>query len=147
MNRTVLVAAVAVLLGAAAVSAQSDPIAARRALMKANGDQAKIGVAMAKGEAPFDLAKAKVVFATFMDAANKMPNLFPDNSKSGGDTAALPKVWEDMADFKTRFAKLGDDAKAAEASVTDLASFKAAFGNIGKNDCGACHELYRQKKT
>ena len=147
MNRTVLVAAVAVLLGAATVAAQTDPIAARKKLMKANGDEAKIGVAMAKGEAPFDLAKAKVIFETFADAADKMPNLFPENSKTGGDTAALPKIWEDMADVKTRFAKLGEDAKAAEASVTDLASFKAAFGNIGKNDCGACHELYRQKKT
>ena len=146
MNRTVLVAA-AVVLGATTVAAQTDPIAARKKLMKANGDEAKIGVAMAKGEAPFDLAKAKVIFATFADAADKMPNLFPENSKTGGDTAALPKIWEDMADVKTRFAKLGEDAKAAEASVTDLASFKAAFGNIGKNDCGACHELYRQKKT
>jgi cytochrome c556 len=146
MNRTVLVAA-AVVLGATTVAAQTDPIATRKKLMKANGDEAKIGVAMAKGEAPFDLAKAKVIFATFADAADKMPNLFPENSKTGGDTAALPRIWEDMADVKTRFAKLGEDAKAAEASVTDLASFKAAFGNIGKNDCGACHELYRQKKT
>lgn len=147
MNRTVLVAAAAVVLGVAAVSAQTDPIAQRRALMKANGDQAKIGVAMAKGEAPFDLAKAKVMFATFADAAGKMPNLFPEDSKTGGDTAALPKIWEDMADVKARFAKFGEDAKAAEESVTDLASFKTAFSNMGKNDCGGCHELYRRKKT
>jgi cytochrome c556 len=147
MNRTLLVAAAALVLGAAAVSAQTDPIAQRRALMKANGDQAKIGVAMAKGEVPFDVAKAKLIFATFADAASKMPNLFPEDSKTGGDTAALPKIWEDMADVKARFAKFGEDATAAEGSVTDLASFKAAFGNIGKTDCGGCHELYRRKKT
>jgi cytochrome c556 len=52
-----------------------------------------------------------------------------------------------MADFKARFVKFGDDTKAADASVKDLDSFKAAFGNIGKNDCGACHELYRAKKS
>ena len=75
---------VAFVLVAGAVAAQSDPIAARKALMKANGDQAKIGAAMAKGEAAFDTQKAKVMFATFLDAANKMPNLFPDNSKTGG---------------------------------------------------------------
>lgn len=146
MNRTILVVAAAV-LGASTVAAQTDPIAARKALMKANGDQAKIALAMIKGEAPFDLAKAKVVFATFADAATKMPNLFPENSKTGGETAALPRIWEDMADVKARFAKLGEDAKAAEASVKDLDSFKAGFGSIGKNDCGGCHELYRQKKT
>jgi len=145
MIRTTFVAAV-LMLGVAAVAAQTDPIAARRALMKANGDQAKIGVAMLKGEAPFDAAKAKAMFATFVDAANKMPNLFPESSKTGGDTAATPKVWEDMADFKARFAKLADDAVAAQASVKDLDSFKAAFGIVGK-DCGGCHEIYRVKKS
>jgi cytochrome c556 len=53
--------------------------------MKANGDAAKLGSAMAKGEAPFEAAKAKAVFATFIDAANKMPKLFPENSKTGGE--------------------------------------------------------------
>jgi len=138
---------VAAVLVAGAVAAQSDPIATRKALMKANGDQAKIGVAMAKGEAPFDAQKAKVMFATFLDAANKMPNLFPDNSKTGGETAASPKIWENMADVKARFAKLASDAKAAQGSVTDLETFKATFGSIGKQDCGGCHELYRIKKS
>jgi cytochrome c556 len=145
MIRTTFVAAV-LMLGVAAVAAQTDPIAARRALMKANGDQAKLGVAMMKGEAPFDLDKAKAMFVTFVDAANKMPNLFPENSKTGGDTAATPKVWEDTADFKARFAKLAEDATAAQSSVKDLDSFKAAFGVVGK-DCGGCHEIYRVKKS
>jgi cytochrome c556 len=132
-------------LGVAA--AQQDPIAARKALMKANGDQAKIGAAMMKGEAPFELEKAQKIFAAWEDAAAKMPTLFPDNSKVGGETAADPKIWENMDDFKSRFAKFGTDAKDAAAKVTDLDSFKAAFGNIGKNDCGSCHEKYRVKKS
>ena len=115
--------------------------------MKANGDQAKVGAAMMKGEAPFDLDKARAIFAAFGEAAAKEPSLFPDNSKTGGETAADPKIWENMDDFKARFAKLGTDAKDAAAKVTDLDSFKAAFGNIGKNDCGGCHEKYRIKKS
>jgi len=142
----ITVCTIATLLGIAAVAAQSDPIAARRALMKANGDQAKIGVDMAKGQAPFDLAKAKAMFATFVDAANKMPNLFPENSKVGGDTAATPKVWEDMADFKARFTKFGEHSAAAIGAVKDLKSFKEQFTIVGK-DCGGCHEIYRVKKT
>jgi cytochrome c556 len=140
--------AVAVIaLGVGIAVAQQDPIAARRALMKANGDQAKAGAAMMKGEAPFDLGKVKQIFAAFEEAAVKAPSLFPDNSKTGGDTAADPKIWENMDDFKARFAKLGADAKDAVAKVTDLDSFKAAFGSIGKNDCGGCHEKYRIKKS
>lgn len=145
MYRTVLAIA-AVALGITAVAAQSDPIAARKALMKENGAQAKSGTAMVKGEAPFDLAKAKAVFATYAAAAGKMPALFPDNSKTGGETTAAPKIWEDMNGFKAAFAKFESEAKAAEASVKDLDSFKAAFPGVMKN-CGGCHEVYRVKKS
>jgi cytochrome c556 len=134
-------------LGLSVAIAQQDPIAARKALMKGNGDQAKIGVAMIKGEAPFDLEKARKIFAVFEDTAAKAPALFPANSTTGGDTAADPKIWENMEDFKARLAKLGTDAKEAAGKVTDLDSFKAAFGAIGKNDCGGCHEKYRIKKS
>ncbi len=146
MIRTMFAVAV-IALGVGVAAAQQDPIAARKSLMKTNGDQAKVGAAMIKGEAPFDLDKARAIFASFGEAAIKEPSLFPDNSKTGGDTAADPKIWANMDDFKARFAKLGADAKDAAAKVTDLDSFKAAFGNIGKNDCGGCHEKYRVKKS
>jgi cytochrome c556 len=146
MIRTMFAVAV-VALGIGAAIAQQDPIAARKALMKTNGDEAKIGADMAKGATPFDLEKARKIFAAWQDAAAKMPSLFPPNSQTGGDTAADPKIWGNMDDFKARFAKFGTDTKDAAAKVTDLDSFKAAFGTIGKNDCGGCHEKYRIKKT
>jgi len=140
-------AAVAVIaFGVTAVLAQQDPIAARKALMKANGQAAGALAKMVKGEAPFDLVTAQKSFATFEDAAAKMPALFPENSMTGGETAAAPKIWQDMADFKARFVKFGEDAKAAAASVKDLDTLKAAFPVFGKN-CGGCHELYRIKKS
>jgi cytochrome c556 len=146
MFRTVFAVAVVALCVGAAI-AQQDPIAARRALMKANGDQAKVGASMMKGETPFDVDKARKIFAAFEEAATKVPSLFPENSMTGGDTAADPKIWEHMDDFKARFAKFRTDAEDAIAKVTDLDSFKAAFGAIGKNDCGGCHEKYRIKKS
>jgi cytochrome c556 len=144
------IAVAAVSLSVAVAVAQEDPIKARKALMKTNGQQAKIVGDMVKGDKPFDLAAAQKAFASFQDAAAKMPSLYPDNTK-GGDPAddfnASPKVWDNMADFKARFVKFGDDAKAAAASVTDLDSLKTAIGNIGKNDCGGCHQEYRLKKS
>ena len=145
MKRLILVATT-LALGASFAVAQQDPIAARKALMKKNGDEAKIGNQFMKGEAPFDLAKAKAIFATYQDAASKMPNLFPDNSKTGGDTAALPAIWEKKADVDAKFKKLGEDAKDAAAKITDEASFKAVFPTVQKN-CGGCHETYRMKKS
>ena len=150
MIRTVFAVA-AIALGVTAAIAQQDPIAARKALMNANVDQAKIAVGMTKGEAPFDLEKAHKVFATFEDAAAKAPALFPENSidqaTADDPYSASPDIWQNLEDFKARFAKFGADAKAADASLKDLESFKAAFGNIGKNDCGGCHEKYRLKKS
>ncbi len=136
---------VAIAFSATAVIAQSDPISQRKELMKSVGGQARVGAQMVRGAEPFDVAKAQAVFATYASVAGKMPGLFPDNSKTGGDTTAAPKIWEDMNGFKAGFAKFEADAKAAQASVKDLDSFKAAFGAMGKN-CGACHEVYRIKK-
>lgn len=143
MIRTVLAVAV-VALGATAVLAQ-DPIAARKEIMKGVGAAARTNAQMLNGEAPFELAKAQAAFATFAQAAEKMPTLFPDNSKTGGDTTAAPKIWEDMAGFKAGFAKLGADAKAAQAATKDLETFKVQVAAVGKN-CGGCHEVYRIKK-
>lgn len=155
MNRTVFaVASVAAIiaLGLGVAMAQQDIIKERKDLMKANGAQAKIGADMIKGDKPFDMAAVHKIFAAFENAAEKMPNLFPPDSKdeagspSADQFSPTPKVWEDMADLKARFGKLAADAKAADASVKDVASFKAAFGNIGKNDCGSCHQVYRAQK-
>lgn len=143
MIRTVLVAGV-LGLGLTAVLAQSDPIAERRNTMKAVGAATRDGAAMAKGEAAFDAAKAQAVFKVYVDAAKKMPGLYPDSSKTGGETTAAPKIWEDQAGFKAAFVKFEADSSAG-ASVTDLAGFRTAFGNATKN-CGGCHEVYRIKK-
>jgi cytochrome c556 len=144
ITRIVLAAAVAA-LAATAVVAQSDPIAARKALMKRNGAEARIAREMIDGKKPFDLAAVKKVFATFEEVSAKMPALFPDSSKTG-DTKALPVIWEKKADFDAAFAKFGADAKAAAAKVTDLPSLKAAMGTLGK-DCGGCHNTYRKKSS
>ena len=151
MIRTVLAVATTALiaLSVCVATAQEDPIKARKALMKANGDQAKILSDMSKGDKPYDQAAVGKALAQFQDAAAKMPGLYPDNTKDGDPSDqynASPKVWENMADFKARFVKFGEDAKAATASIKDVDSLKAALGNIGKNDCGACHQDYRLKK-
>ena len=91
----IVFAVAAIALAASIAVADQDPIAARRALMKANGDEAKAGVAMIKGEAPFDLAKAHRMFETFESAAQKMPGAVPgnieDRRRDGGPSGNLAK--------------------------------------------------------
>lgn len=145
MNRSVLAVA-AIAIGITAVAAQSDPIAARRQHMKDLGAQTKTGAGMAKGDIPYDQGKAQGIFAAYVKAGAEIPGLFPETSKTGGDTAALPSIWANQADFKARSDKFVADAKAAQSSVKDLDSFKATFSGLTKN-CGGCHETYRAKKS
>ena len=72
--------------------------------MKENNKHAIIVVRMMRGQAPFDAAAVDAAFAQWADTAQKLPGLFPDNSKTGGDNRASPKIWLNKKDF---------DAKAA----------------------------------
>lgn len=144
MIRTALVA-LGLAIGVSAVVAQSNPIADRKEAMKGVGAATREAAAIAKGEAPFDAAKVQGIFKAYSDAAKKVPGLFPDNSKTGGETTAATKIWEDQAGFKAAFAKFDADVTKASAAASDLASFRAAFGDVTKN-CGGCHEVYRVKK-
>ncbi len=143
MLRPVLI--IATLVGVTtAVIAQSDPITERRNLMKGVGRASALGAQLVKGETPFDPQKAHDVLRAYGDAAEKMPGLFPDNSKEGGGTSAAPKIWETKADFEARFAAWNTEIKAAAGSVETLDGFKTAFGGLTKA-CGGCHQNYREK--
>jgi cytochrome c556 len=141
-----ILAATVVALGVTAALAQSDPIKERQNLMKGFGAATRTGTQMSRGEIPFGAAKAKEVFVTIETGAKRIPTLFPENSKTGGDTAADPKIWTNMSDFQALAAKIGADAQKAAASANSLETFKAAFGEVAK-DCGACHQTYRLKKS
>lgn len=112
----------AVLVGATAVYAQSTAISERQEAMKAIASAAKEPGAVMKGESEFDLAKVQNSLAVYEEQANRLKDLWPENSMSG-DTSALPAVWEKRDDFLGRFAKMAADAKAAaERSRTKQAS-------------------------
>jgi cytochrome c556 len=125
----------------------SDPIPARQEIMKENGAAMKAASAMAKGEAPYNETEAAGAMAIIKDNMEEFPTLFPEDSKEGGDTRALPAIWENKADFEAKAAKLAQDAAAAEqAAAQGQEAFAAALGQVGSN-CGGCHETYRAPST
>jgi cytochrome c556 len=132
-------------LGVSGVLA-ADVIAQRRALMHDDGIAAKKLFDMAKGTAPFDLDVAQASLKTLANGAEKTPLLFPDDSKKGGGTAALPAIWENKADFNARFAKFSKDVAEAIAQTKDEASFKAVAPKVFEN-CSGCHERYKAKSS
>ena len=145
MIRTLVVSA-ALAIGVTAVLAQADPIAARKELMKSNGQASRLGQQMIKGEVAFDPAKAKQVLDTFAKTAATAHEYFPATSKTGGNTEALPSIWENQAEFRKRFDDWAADIKRVSNQTNDLNSFKEAFGAVTKA-CGGCHEKFRMKKS
>ncbi|TPJ77847.1 cytochrome c [Mesorhizobium sp. B2-6-2] len=139
---------IAISLLAFAGSAYADPIKGRQALMKERGKLAGQISKVVKGETPFDAAAVLDALKALQANAEKfdVDTLFPAGSDKG-DTTAAPKIWEDMAGFKTAEDKFLADTKAAVASPpTDVDALKAQLNTLG-GDCGTCHQTYRIKKS
>ena len=113
-----------------------EAIAERKAVMRSNG-----GVLRGAGDLSGDEAIA--AGQTLVDNFTKLADLFPEDSM-GGDTKALPAIWEDSEGFMVAFA----NAQAAAAGVLaaaesmDAAAYADALKAIGVT-CGACHGTYR----
>ena len=126
------------------VVAQTDPIAQRRNVMKGGGAATRIGGQMAKGEIPFELAKAQEILKTYAVAAETSHTYYPATSKTGGETTASPKIWESPEEFKAQFVAWGKDIEKAAAETSDLPSFRTSIGSLTKA-CGSCHNTFRIK--
>lgn len=147
MIMRILLAALAVTASVGVVLAQSDAIKTREHLMKENNDHAKVVVEMVKGQSPYDAKAVAAAFDQWADTAQKLPGLFPDNSKTGEKTRASPKIWENKKDFDEKavaFGKAVADNRAK--AVGSLDGLKLAINAVGKA-CSNCHEDYRLKQN
>lgn len=129
---------------ATAAFAQDDPVATRKALMKANGAALGQLNRIVKGEQPFDAAAVQAALQKLSDDAVAFDpaTLFPAGSDQG-DTKASPKIWEDAAGFQAAVDKFRTDTAAAlAANPQDAAALQTQFGAVAAN-CGACHQAYR----
>ena len=126
----------------AAFGQATDVIKQRQELMKANQEALKGPEAMRRGQAPFDLAKVQGALKTIEENAIKLKPLWPETSKTGGETRALPAIWTSMTDYLDWFDGLAKDARAAAASIKDEATFKAGWPNV-IDYCGGCHKDFR----
>lgn len=136
-----VIAATAILGGITVLLAQGDPITDRQALMKSNAKNAKGVNMMVKGDQPFDAAQAKAAFNTWHENAKRIPTLFTSPPPPDAKTRALPKIWQNKADFEAKAAAL---AKAAsEGKHGTLDELKASFPTV-QQACASCHDNYRQ---
>ena len=122
------------------VSAQNlDAVKQRREVMK-NIATASIGnFKMMKGDAPFDLAQLQAALKTMQTEATKIKALFPEDSKTGGETEASPKIWQAKAEFEAAADKLVADITAAASAIKDESTIKSEYPKVAKS-CEGCHK-------
>jgi cytochrome c556 len=146
MMRRFLVAASACAL--LAVPATADILEEREAIMKERADLMRVLGPIAQGQQPFD---ADTVMAT-LERMNEnalgdtIMDYFPEGT-DGGDTRALPAIWENTGEFveiETTYA--ANIQAAVDAAPGDLDEFRAVFGPVA-TQCGACHEHFRAEEN
>lgn len=141
-----LAAAIAAAAVVPALAQAPGPIEQRQALMKQNGKDTKAAFAMVKGEAPFDAAKAAMIFSDMHGVAGKFGALFPKGTETGHETEAAPAIWTKNADFKAAVAKFeADTKKAMDANPQTPDAFKPVLMSVAAN-CKSCHESFRVDK-
>lgn len=143
MRLSVTAAVVAGLVAATAAYAQTNVIQQRRAAMKAIGEQTDIAASILKGQVPFSVDKAELIFQTYKDKMVGFEKLFPPGSDTG-ETKATSAVWTDRAGFDAGIAKFNQAvADNAAAGVTE-AGFKTAFTAVAET-CRSCHQTYKSR--
>lgn len=143
--QTVLTAAVfAAAVGIGFASAQQNVVEKREQLMKENNRNAIMISKMVKSELPYDTQKVGKAFDQWSDTAKKLPNLFPETAKTGGDNRALPTIWTNRAEFEKDIAQFAKDVAAQRAKATEnLAGLKTVWPVI-LDDCNGCHKKFRR---
>lgn len=133
--------------GLAPALAADEPQVVRQEMMKKVGGATGAMAKMVKGEADFDAAAALAALTTISEVAATYGDFFPEGSDTGFETEAAPAIWSDREGFNEKLAQFKADADAGVAAApADLDGLKAVFGPLTEN-CGACHEDYRLKKS
>ena len=120
----------------------------RMDLMETQKDAMKLIGDMAKGNTPFDAAKAAEAARDISLTAKKIPELFPEGS--GGEknkSDALPAVWEKWDRFTANADDLEGAADALSSALDGSANqdWKPAFQKVS-DVCKSCHQDFRAKK-
>ena len=112
----------------------------RKALFSKNYSTAKRVQALAsKGE--FD--KAKSLMIKMSENYKTLIEYFPDNSKEGFKTEALPLIWENKKEFNDLMKKSSDDMIKLTSLIEDSEDIRATLPQMMWSNCKACHSRFR----
>ena len=115
-------------------------IKGRKAIFSKNYQTAKKISILLKSK---KIEEAKPLMKEMSDNYKKLLNYFPENTKEGFKTEALPTIWENSDEFITLMQKASFDMIQLTKAIDTAEDLKAAQKQLMWSNCSACHNRFR----
>ena len=89
------------------------------------------------------IEEAKPLIKKISDNYIKLLDYFPDNTKEGFKTEALPSIWENKDEFNVLMQKASDDMIKLVKAIDTAEDLRAVQKELMWNNCSACHNRFR----
>ena len=117
-----------------------ETIKGRKALFSKNYSTAKrVQTFVTKG----DFDKAKTLMLEMSENYKSLIEYFPENTKEGFKTEALPAIWENKEEFNNLMNKSSNDMIQLINVIENSDDSKALLGKLMWGNCKACHSKFR----
>jgi cytochrome c556 len=87
--------------------------------------------------------EAKPLMKKISDNYIKLLDYFPDNTKEGFKTEALPSIWENKDEFNALMQKASDDMIKLAKAIDTAEDLRVAQKELMWSNCSACHNRFR----
>ena len=115
-------------------------IKGRKALFKKNYNTAKkVQAFAAKG----DFEKTKNLMMKMSENYKNLLEYFPENSKEGFRTEALPAIWENKDEFNNLMTKSSNDMIQLAKIIETSDNVRGTLGKLMWSNCKVCHNKFR----
>ena len=89
------------------------------------------------------LDEAKILMIEMSDNYKRLIDLFPENSKTGFETEALPSIWENKDEFNLLMTKASSNMIELTSAIDGADDVKATLGKYMWSSCKSCHSKFR----
>ena len=89
------------------------------------------------------IEEAKPLMKKISDNYIKLLDYFPDNTKEGFKTEALPSIWENKDEFNALMQKASDDMIKLAKAIDTTEDLRAIQKELMWSNCSACHNRFR----
>ena len=89
------------------------------------------------------IEEAKPLMKKISDNYIKLLDYFPENTKEGFKTEALPSIWENKDEFNALMQKASDDMIKLAKAIDTSKDLRAVQKELMWGNCSSCHNRFR----